>query len=529
MPITVQGPDGAVVDFPDGTDAQTVHDAMSKKFGGSGPATGTAPVKSSFAADTIKNIPGSAMRTAKDIAQPVLHPIDTANNLYDLGKGVMQELGIASGDDYKKYPEAVGKFLSERYGSADKIAETLRTDPVGMAMDVSTILSGGGSLVARAPGVIGKAGEVAKAAGSAIDPLTAAGKVAKPVAKMAGKGAAEFIGDLGTHTGSAPLKIAAQAGYEGGDSAKAFRENMRGQAPMEDAVKDARGALSNIRKERGKEYRSGMADVSKDQTVLDFSGVDEAAKEMDKVASFKGQSLSPSTEGIRTQIKDVIQEWKGLDPKEFHTPEGFDALKKKVGDVRDATQPGTPERLVADDAYNAIRRTIIKQAPAYAHVMKAYEEASDLIREMEKTLSVNPKASVDTTLRRLQSVLRDNVNTSFGRRKELAEFLVNSGAPHLMQKLAGQSLQSWAPRGLGRATAGLEAAGALMAGSPHAAAAAVPILAASSPRIVGEVAHGVGGAARQAEKLPAKSMGQMAYQGGRANDVFENMENPSFP
>jgi hypothetical protein len=37
---------------------------------------------------------------------------------------------------------------------------------------------------------------------------------------------------------------------------------------------------------------------------------------------------------------------------------------------------------------------------------------------------------VDTTLRKLQSILRDNVNTSYGYRGELAKFLVNAGAPN---------------------------------------------------------------------------------------------------
>lgn len=51
--------------------------------------------------------------------------------------------------------------------------------------------------------------------------------------------------------------------------------------------------------------------------------------------------------------------------------------------------------------------------------MKNYENASNLIREIEKTLSLNPKASIDTALRKLQSVMRDNVNTNYGKRGDL--------------------------------------------------------------------------------------------------------------
>ena len=64
-------------------------------------------------------------------------------------------------------------------------------------------------------------------------------------------------------------------------------------------------------------------------------------------------------------------------------PEGFDGLKRKEGDLRDASQFGTPERLVADQLYQAIRKTIIDQAPDYAQAMSGSETASNLIREME--------------------------------------------------------------------------------------------------------------------------------------------------
>src|SRR5262245_45560868 len=82
--------------------------------------------------------------------------------------------------------------------------------------------------------------------------------------------------------------------------------------------------------------------------------------------------------------------------------------------------------------------------------MNAYAKASDIINELERTLSLNPNATVDTSLRKLQSVLRDNVNTSFGRRRELAEYLVNHGAPNLIERLSGQALKPLASRGLGR-------------------------------------------------------------------------------
>lgn len=457
---------------------------------------------SGAATEAIGNIPSSAGKFASDIAQPFLHPITTATGLKNLGQGVMEKLGITSGDQHVKYADAVGQFLKDRYGSAENIKKTLATDPVGMAADVSMILSGGGTAAARAPGIVGKVGEVAQAAGRVTNPVSAV----TGAGKVAGKVVPELIGGLGTHTGAESIRTAARAGYEGGPAAQAFRENLRGHAGMDEAVADARQAVQQMRLQRGAEYRAGMGPVRADQTVLNFNDIDNALANITAVKTYKGQSLSPSTQSIRQDMAQAIQAWKTLPPQDFHTAEGLDALKQKIGDIRDATQYGTPERKVADEVYHAIRQTIVNQVPEYAKVMKGYEEASNQIKEIERTLSVNPNATIDTALRKLQSVLRDNVNTNYGRRKELTQFLINSGAPHLMEKLAGQALGSWMPRGLGKMVAtemlaaGAGAAGAGASGAGLGMLAAAPFM---SPRVMGEAAYYGGRAAKPLSRIPA--------------------------
>ena len=62
----------------------------------------------------------------------------------------MQKLGVMPGKDAAQYADAVGQFLMDRYGSKYAILKTLVTDPVRIVVDVSTVLSAGGSLAVRA-------------------------------------------------------------------------------------------------------------------------------------------------------------------------------------------------------------------------------------------------------------------------------------------------------------------------------------------------------------------------------------------
>lgn len=463
----------------------------------------------------VKNAPASAAQFAKDLVQPIIAPVETAKAIKDLGEGILQKVGFLSGDDKKANAEAVGKFFVDRYGSVDGVKKTIATDPVGFLGDLSLALTLGGSAAARAPGVVGKVGEVAAQAGRVVDPVVGAAKAVE----AGGRGAATVIGGLGTQTGGAALREAAAAGAEGGQRATALLENMRGAAQMDSVVTDAKAAVDAIRQTRGSEYRAAMAKIGQDTTVLNFAKIDQAVQDVGKVKTFKGQDLSPTTKEVRKEIDTAVTDWRALNPKDFHTPEGLDALKQKIGDIRDGTAYGTPERTVANGVYNAVRQTIIDQAPEYGKVMKAYEQASDLIREMEKTLSLNPKASVDTTLRKLQSVLRNNVNTNYGKREALANLLVNAGATHLLTKLSGQALNSIMPRGIGRlAASGAAGASAIGLGTgmlPLAMAAGA-VLPFASPRIMGEAAYYAG---KGSNALPV--LGRSAFQAGREARVSQ--------
>ena len=315
--------------------------------------------------------------------------------------------------------------------------------------------------------------------------------------KNAVAGAAKNTLGLTTGVGAETLGAAYQAGKQGGTS---FLDNMRGNVPMTDVLDSAKDALAKMRIERGNQYRSGMVDIAKDKTVIDFKPIDNAISSLQQMGSFKGQVINKNAAGTVDEISGLVNQWKSLNPAEYHTPEGLDALKKAIGDIRDATQFGTPGRKAADTAYNAVKAQIDMQAPTYAKVMKDYSQASEALTEIEKSLSLGNKAAADTSMRKLQSLMRNNVNTNYGNRLMLAKKLEDSGA-EILPAVAGQAASSWTPRGL----QGLAATGAGVSSLVKPATlAALPF---ASPRLMGEAAYGLGVVNRAAGGLLGKPGG----------------------
>jgi len=498
---------------------------------------------SDVATGAASNLWPSAKQFSSDIIQPLMHPIDTAKTIGQLGLGLIQKL-IPGEQPDEAMVDAVGKFFMERYGSIENIKRTLSTDPVGMLADVSAVLTGGGMLAAKAPGMVAKAasripagpalasagrdvasvgqnviapaGRAVGAAGRATDPLALAGSAIGVAGRGIGKATSEIIGGLATHTGGESLRRAASAGLVGGRTAADFQDNIRGRVPMESVVDDAKRAVDIMRQQRGAAYRADMAKLGKDATVLEFGPIDDALAEVASIGVYKGQTIKASTAEVWAKIAEKVDEWRALDPADFHTAEGLDALKQAIGDIRDTTDFRSPSRNVADQVYRAIWKQIADQVPDYAKTMKGYETASNLIEEMRKTLSLNPKASVDTTLRKLQSVMRNNATTNYGKRFDLVKTLDAAGGANLPEKLAGQALNTVVPRGLGRAVAGAT----LAAGAYNPAIwAALPF---QSPRLMGEAAYYGGKAAGLAPQLKygprAQAATAGAFQAGRMND-----------
>lgn len=510
--------EGQEYEFPDSMSQEEVLAVLRQKFP---PKQAAAPTERGFL-QSVGDAVAGAVRGAGSIGATLLAPYDIASD-YAAGRGLtlqgnrerrasMDAALTTLGADTESAPFQVGKVGTEIAGTlpvGGLLGKAL--GKVGASAPVVSAIESGGFSLGRpaATSLLGKAGDVAtRAVGGAvtggaqmglIDPSQAgdgaliggllpgavqtAGAVGKGLGKTAGIAGSHVLG-AATGTGADAVNAAFQAGKS---KAGAFLENMRGNVGFDEVVDSAKQAVANLRSARQQQYRSGMVDIANDKTVLDFAPIDDAMQRISGMGSYKGVKINAKSSETVKELDDMVAQWKSLDPAEYHTPEGLDALKKAIGDIRDSTQFGSPARKAADEVYHAVKNEITKQAPTYSKVMGDYSRASELISEIERSLSLGNKAAADTAVRKLQSLMRNNAQTSYGNRLDLARTLEEQGGESLLPAIAGQAMSSWMPRGM---VGSLEKVAIPFAAlSNPAAIAAAPF---TSPRMMGEALYGAG-------------------------------------
>ena len=480
-----------------------------------------APKKRSWkdvAGESFSNIPKSAAALATNVYDVVTDPIQAVRGMGQLIVGGTEKImgepyfdtesGRAVREQGRAALTGAKNYLTGRAGSEEAIKNTLATDPVGVAADLSLLLTGGGGLAARTP-MLSRAAPTLRTAANITDPLYLAGKTVGKTYDLTSGLVKSGLG-MKTGVGTEAIEQAAQAGRQGNT---AFLENMRGDVPISNVLDDAQANLAQMNLNKQKDYRSGMVDIKKDKSVLDFKGIDDTLKNVQGMVSFKGKIKDQTAANVVAKMQAKIDDWKKSDPAEYHTPEGLDNLKQSLWE--DFGKLPREEKLAYSSGkqiYDSVKNEIGKQAPTYAKVMKEYSDASELTKEIERALSLGQTASADTAIRKLQSLMRNNVNTNYGQRLNLAQQLESAGGRDLMPALAGQALSSKLPRGLQSATNIPSAYLAYGAGGP---ALATLDLLASSPRLVGEASYKYGqlaNALTQGQQAASKAIPMTAKQ-----------------
>lgn len=463
-------------------------------------------------------LPSSTVGVASDVYEAVTNPIDTGDMILNLMSGGLQHIlpeGITEGildSENKEIASQVGEYYSNKYGSEEEIKKAIATDPASILADLATIMTAGGGAVAKLGQVsklekVADIGKKVSKASSYVDPLSLAAKGVGTAGYVAGQAAKHVAGQT-TGVGVAPLEAAYRAGKSGGEIQKQFIDNLKGKVPLSQALDTAKQNLEILKQNKLEAYKSNEKLWKADTQQLSFDDIDNALSGAEKLVRFKGRVKNQKGSEVLNDISKEISAWKKLDPKEFHTPEGLDALKQSLWAIREnIPMENRQAQAVATAAYNSVKNTIAKQAPAYSRAMKEYGDASETINEITRTLSLGDKAMPDTAMRKLQSIMRDDVSTNYGHRGQLAGELADAGKD-FRPALAGQSLQSLAPRGIVRGTS-LPTAG--MAGYFGGPAVAAGTLASQSPRVMGtasNIAGQVAGKAKQfRDTIPVSNQG----------------------
>lgn len=121
--------------------------------------------------EALANLPASAGKFVGGLYEAVTSPVQTVKGLLDIGAGALQNITPKVVKDFvnqfETNPEAaqravtvanaVGGEYAKRYGSVEGFKEALATDPVGVASDFSTLLTGGAAATSRAAPAVSKA------------------------------------------------------------------------------------------------------------------------------------------------------------------------------------------------------------------------------------------------------------------------------------------------------------------------------------------------------------------------------------
>lgn len=321
--------------------------------------------------------------------------------------------------------------------------------------------------------------------------IPAAGALARGAVNTVGRVGAEVLG-RSTGAGEAAIREA----FNNPNVIK-FTRNASKEGPeglMTQALEEAQGGLKQLKKSRGEAYVSELDRIKADKTQMDSllqdarqvgrdllgsSGVKVRDGKLLNNLDFAESTIERGQGTVQKAFNDVMK-WRDT------TPAGLDKLKKKLSQHLDeipVTERGGAFQFVLE-LKNAVDSRLKEAVPGYQEMTAKYSEASELIDEIQRALSLKDTAAKDTAIRKLMSTMRQNNEL----RKEMLEVLSGASGKDIMGKIAGATLSPATPRGIaGALQPTIGGAGAF---SSFINPASIPwlltYLAISSPRLVAE-------------------------------------------
>jgi hypothetical protein len=462
-----------------------------------------------------ENWKDSAVNLGNSLIQPIIHPIDTAKAVGNLALGVGSKAvdaipGVEWKDQAAKAEressaDALGQFYKDRYGSLEGVKRSVATDPFGVAADVGAVLSGGGGAAARLPGIAGKAGQVVRATGRAIDPVSVVTRAATGIADVTLPKGASKLNDVPTGD---ELKAASHAAYKRADDA--------GVIVAQPALRQLHSQVMDDLTEFG--YDADLHPRIK--TAL--GKIEKLANDADEA----GNPIHATLKGLDTTRKVVKSAGDSL-------VKGEQALAGKIAEriddlVARLDQPGNA--LMGDAAKGA---EAIKEARALWHQQSKAQLIDNAIKGAElRAATTGSGGNVENAIRQELRKLLTNRKTAraFNREEKAAILRAASGstAQNMMRHLGKLAPSGIVSAGLG---GGIGATIGTAVGMPMAGMVAVPALGAIAKaasdrgtRLSAEALHKAALGGQIAKAAPRQAPVGAAQAGYQVGDIPNNEE-----
>lgn len=350
----------------------------------------------------------------------------------------------------------IGSYLAPvGVGAAAKSARVLPKVASGVgAGTIAGGLAGGGQALQSDQGLGETAVATLKgAAGGALvgGLLPTAGAATGAAGRLVGRVGAEVLGKS-TGAGEAAIreafknpnviKFARQAGKEGPEGL------------MNQALEEARQGLNILKRSRGQAYVSQLEKIKLDKVERDtiITEARNAARQLVQEngimfkegrklnnLNFDGSTIERGQGSVQKAFNDVMG-WTDT------TAAGLDKLQKKLSQHLDeipVTERGGAYNIILK-LKDSVSEPLKKSVPGYEAMTAKYREASALIDEIQRALSLKDTQASDTAIRKLMSTMKQSNEL----RKELIEVLGKSSGKDITGKIAGATLSPATPRGL---------------------------------------------------------------------------------
>jgi hypothetical protein len=476
--------------------------------------------------EMIGNIPSSGIQLGRNIGQAVTSPRETLSGLG----------GTLGGLLYQGLPEGVGnpetrarqtemynnakQYLGERFGGQENLLKTLQNDPVGLAADLSAVLTGGGSAllkaqsaIGRTGGLVGNVGKYAKTAGEYTNPITGVQYVAKESLPTIMAGV--------TRTSPESFITGYEAGKEGGNALKSFRGAMTGKIPESDIVFNVKKGINIMGDNASNVYNTLKTGWANTGQKLNYDNILNGLDEVKTQFKVGGQTNAPSKllkleQQKLGELDSIVSEFKN--PK-YHTAEGFDFMKQKIGKAMPSAEYSKEVRSAYTKVLDDVRNEL-STVKGYDAAMTNYGKTMSAINDIKQSLTSGQ--NVEGGIRKVLSLVKDAPTQEY--RLSIADTLKNATGIDIMPAVAGSSLKDLtSPYFKNTMLGGGAATGIASFINPAYTLPALGGLAGAgivtSPRLLGELSQLSG---QVAKYLPAERVRNLGLLGETATQTVRN-------